>query len=128
MPSGEPLSMRQRHDVERAIEHANAVSGLSFSVYVGDLEGGRPAAVRMHESLHRAASAVLVAVDPARRQLEIVTGAVATRALDKRACSLGAVAMTSAFSQGDLVGGLVRGVQLLGSHGRHDRVLHTDEP
>ena len=67
---------------------ANATSGLAFSVYVGELSGGRSQAVRMLNSL----------------------------------------AMTSAFSQGDLVGGLVRGIQLLGSHGRHDRVLHTDEP
>ena len=128
MPTGEPLSARQRIDVERAMAQANATSGLTFSVYVGELSGGRSQAVRMLNSLANSASAVVIAVDPSRRQLEVVTGAVAARALDERACSLGALAMTSAFSQGDLVGGLVRGIQLLGSHGRHDRVLHTDEP
>lgn len=128
MPAGEAFSARQRADVERAIEQANQASGLTFSVYVGDLQGGRDQAVRMHDSLHASDSAVLVAIDPSRRDLEIVTGKIAARTLDERACSLGAVTMTSAFSQGDLVGGLVRGVQLLGSHGRHDRVLHADEP
>lgn len=128
MPAGEPFSARQRDDIERAIVLAESTSALRFSVYVGDVAGGRQQAIRMHASLNEPANAVLVAVDPARRNLEIVTGVVATRALDERACSLAAVAMTAAFSQGDLVGGLVRGLQLLGSHGRHDRVLHGDEP
>jgi uncharacterized membrane protein YgcG len=36
--------------------------------------------------------------------------------------------MTSAFQQGDLVGGLKRGIQLLGAHGRHEPIKHLDEP
>ncbi len=82
----------------------------------------------MQASVPNPAAAVLVAVDPARRSLEIVTGSIAARAIDQRACTLAAVTMTSAFEQGDLLGGLVRGIQLLGSHGRHDPILHLADP
>ena len=46
-----------------------------------------------------------VAVDPAARALEIVTGPGARRYLDDRACALGALTMTSQLVTGDLAGG-----------------------
>jgi uncharacterized membrane protein YgcG len=36
--------------------------------------------------------------------------------------------MTTAFSAGDLAGGIVSGVQMLGEHSRHPRSLHVDTP
>jgi len=128
VPAGEPFSSRQRADLDRALAGAEVASGLNFSLYVGDLAGGRTQAVSMHQTLDDSPKAVLVAVDPSRRALEIVTGQVAARALDQRTCTLAAMTMTSAFSQGDLFGGIVRALQLLGAHGRHQPILHLDEP
>ena len=130
MPAGEAFSSRQSDDILRAIRQAKEASGLSYSVYVGVLEGDtRPAAEALHAALGRsAAHTVLVAVDPAARRLEVVTGSAAKRSLDDRSCALAALTMTSQFSVGDLSGGIVNGLGTLAEHARHPRTLHLDRP
>lgn len=129
MPAGDPFTPRQREDIERAVASAGAESGLTYSVYVGELAGGsREAACRLHAALPRSADTVLVAVDPGGHSLEIVTGARARKVLDDRACALAAMSMSSSFAAGDLAGGIVRGVLMLGEHARRPRTLHTDTP
>jgi len=72
------------------------------------------------------AASVVVAVDPGARSLEIVTGRTAAAMLDDRTCALAALAMTSSFSAGDLVGGIRNGLQVLADHGRNARTPHLD--
>ena len=60
-----------------------------------------------------AAAGVLVLVAPGDRQLEIVTGKESSRRLSDRSCALAALSMTTAFSGGDLVGGIVAGLRML---------------
>jgi hypothetical protein len=126
VPAGEAFSTRQREEVARAIRLAEKEGGPRFSVYVGALgDDPRTTAERLHAALGADARfAVLVAVDPGGRRLEIVTGAEARRRLDDRSCALGASSMTSAFLAGDLVGGIVHGVQMLADHARVPRTLH----
>ena len=69
---------------------------------------------------------MLVAVDPAARRLEIVTGGEVRRRLDDRSCALAAVSMTSAFEAGDLAGGIGHGVRSLAEHARTPPTLHTE--
>src|SRR5512143_1706348 len=90
-------------------------SGLHFSVYVGAVEGNpRDYAERLHAALgSHAANGVLVLVAPQERQLEIITGKQSSRRLSDRACALAALSMTSSFSGGDLVGGIITGVRML---------------
>ena len=130
MPTGEIFSDRQREEVARAIRGADEDTGLRFSVYIGSLAGStRERALQLHASLGAQADhSVLVAVDPGLRQTEIVTGHEATRYLDDHACALGALAMTTQFSAGDLAGGLVNGLRTLAEHARHPKVLHLDQP
>ncbi|MFD2081518.1 protein of unknown function [Actinopolymorpha cephalotaxi] len=129
MASGDTLSARERADIERAVRIAEQLSGLSFSVYVGPAEApARAYAEGLHAELVAPARSVLVMVDPGQRQLEIVTGTEARRFLHDTDCQLVVLAMRSAFADGDLVGGLVSGVQQLGDHARHPRTVHTDEP
>ena len=130
MPAGEAFSARQGDDITRAIRLAHEESGLLYSVYVGVLEGDtRPAAEALHASLGaRAADSVLIAVDPAARRLEVVTGSVAKKSLDDRSCALAALTMTSQFGMGDLSGGIVNGLRTLAEHARHPRTLHLDNP
>jgi uncharacterized membrane protein YgcG len=127
--AGELLSSRQREEVVRTVRLAQQESGLRFSVYVGETDDDtRGYARRLHGALGReAARSVLVAVDPQRRRLEIVTGEHAARQLDDRACALAAMSMTSSFSAGDLAGGIAGGVVMLGDHARQPRTLHTDQ-
>lgn len=127
VPAGEAFSAAQARSIERAIEQAHAESGLRYSVFVGDPEGDlREQGRRLLGAVGPDAdAAVVVLVDPAHRQLEILTGATASRHLDDRATALGAMAMTSSFAAGDLVGGLVAGLHTLAEHARQPRTLHS---
>jgi Domain of unknown function (DUF5130) len=127
-PNVSPLSDAQRADLSRIVQRARLICGFGFGVYVGPLPDGRDSAVAQHALLPDAGSAVLVAVDPARRAIEIVTGTNTMSALDNRACEFAVLAMKSCFVADDLVGGLREGVTLLAQHARHPLVLHLDEP
>jgi uncharacterized membrane protein YgcG len=115
VPSGEPFTDAQVREISRACTTAGTESGLTFSVFVGAAEGDiRDHAERLHAALGRdAANAVLVFVAPGERGLEIVTGKESSRRLSDRSCALAALSMTTAFSGGDLAGGIVTGVRML---------------
>lgn len=123
-----PLSESQRSELARVVEAARSVCGFGFGVYVGPLPDGRDSALGHHAALPDAASAVLVAVDPSARAIEIVTGINTRSALDNRACEFAALAMKSCFVADDLVGGVREGVTLLAAHARHPQVMHLDDP
>lgn len=141
MPSGEqvsaydvstaltegPLSAAQREELSRVVQLARTICGLGFGIYVGPLEQGRDSAVAQHAVLPDAAAAVLVAVDPSTRSIEIVTGIDTTSALDDQSCRFAVLAMTSCFVADDLVGGLREGVMLLAHHARTPRGANVDE-
>ena len=115
MPSGDPFTDGQVREISRACGTASTESGLHYSVYVGPVEGDvRDHAERLHAALGaRAADGVLILVAPGDRQLEIVTGKQSSRRLSDRSCALAALSMTTAFSGGDLAGGIVTGVRML---------------
>jgi uncharacterized membrane protein YgcG len=130
MPAAsEGFSASQRAAIDKAIREAETASRYEFSVYVGAAEGAtRPFAERLHSSLATPSRSVLLLVDPAARMLEVVTGSDVRRVLDDGAVSLAAVAMQTDFAAGDLVGGIVRGLQQLADRARAPQVLHTDTP
>lgn len=130
MPAGDAFTRRQQDDIARSIRFARQESALPVSVFVGAFEGDpRAYAETLHAALGAVApSTVLVAVDPAGRRLEIVTGSELRHRLDDRACALATLSMTTSFSAGDLSGGIVHGVRQLAEHARAPRVLHTDSP
>lgn len=116
MPAGEQFDAAQWAVVARALEGAGRATGLTFSLRVGSADGPvRPYALRLHaERGPEAPDTVLVFVDPRARRLEIVTGSRARRLLDDELCARAAAAMTASFATGDLAGGLVAGLGLLG--------------
>ena len=124
---GDGLTDAQRARLARAVETADRATGLDFLVRIGVLDGGRADAEALVAA--RGAEAprtVLVAVDPPARALEIVTGSAASAVLDDRTCALASLTMTTSFAAGDLVGGLVRGLQVLTDHGRAVVHRHLD--
>ncbi|MHB1738933.1 MAG: DUF5130 family protein [Actinomycetes bacterium] len=130
VPAGELFSPRQQADVMAAVRDAEAASGLVISVYVGAVTGDlRDEATRLHAALGADADrAVLIAIDPVARGLEIITGRAAHAVVDDRACGLVAASMTSTFAGGDLVTGITTGVRLLGDRSTRPSTLHVDQP
>lgn len=130
MPAGEAFSENQSAEIDRLLRTAREQTGLHFSVWVGEApEEMRHYARRLHAALGRQAPiGVLIAVDPAARSLEIVTGAEARRRVDDRTCALAAMSMTSSFSTGDLTSGITSGVSMLTEHARQQRILHEHPP
>ena len=126
MPSGEGFSADQRYEIDRAIRAAETACRYEFSVYVGAADGeAGPFAQRLHAALVAPARSVLIMIDPAARLLEIVTGSVVRRDLPDESVRLAAVAMQSAFSEGDLVGGIKRGLAQLADAARKPATLHA---
>ena len=112
-----PFTTRQLLRLDDAMRLADEATGLTFSVYVGELdEPARGHAEKLHGQLSDPDSAVLVAVSPNQRVLEIVTGALARRRVPDRACKLAALSMAAAFAGGDLAGGVVAGIAQLADH------------
>ncbi len=107
-----PFTTRQLTRLDEAITLSSRETGLTFSVYVGELK----APTRAHaEALFERLTdeAVLIAVSPGQRTLHIVTGPESSKRLPNRACALAALAMRGAFANGDLTGGLVTGLRML---------------
>jgi|GEM_PF-975854 len=115
-----PFTGGQLVRLDEALRAAEEQSGLTFSVYVGDLDGDdhRRAADDLHDRLAHPDDSVLLAVSPNQRVVEIVTGPLAAKKLPDRVCALAALSMTSAFSGGDLAGGIVTGLRMLSDQAR----------
>lgn len=130
------LSARTQERIESALELCRRENGLDVSVLVGDLaiddvSGFRGAAEKLHAALgeDRSAAAVLIVVAPGQRRVEIVTGPRVRRRVPDRVCSLAVLSMTTAFSGGDLGGGIVDALrQIADSAGRREPLALTDTP
>jgi hypothetical protein len=116
-----PFTTRQLLRLDEALRVADQQTGLTFSVYVGELEvPTREHAERLHKQIEGADRAVLIAVSPNQRRLEIVTGNDARKRISDRDAKLAGLSMAASFAGGDLAGGVVSGIDQLASHaGRH---------
>ena len=138
MAAGEDvgLSLRAQQRIQQAIESCRNQNGLDVSVLLGDLALDdlgqfRAAAERLHAALGeaRSPSAVLVVVCPGQRRVEVVTGPRVRRRVPDRVCSLAVLSMTTAFSGGDLAGGIVDALrQFADAAGRREALAPYDEP
>jgi Domain of unknown function (DUF5130) len=115
------FSFRELARLDEALTMSSRETGLRFTLYIGDL--GKPTRVRAEELHARSGAdpsdAVLIAVSPGQRVVEVVTGAGASRRLPDRACALAVLSMTAAFAGGDLVGGIVNGLRQLSDQAGH---------
>ncbi|MGH3362474.1 MAG: DUF5130 family protein [Nocardioides sp.] len=115
----------ERYEIDRTIRAAEQASRCEFSVYVGRAEGeSRAFAARLHRALTAPDRSILILVDPTARLLEVVTGTHVRRNLSDREVELAVLQMQSAFAEGDLVGGLKRGITMLADHARAPETLH----
>jgi len=116
-----PFSTRQLLRLDEALRSADQQTGLTFSVYIGELDPPtRESAEKLHKQIEDADHAVLIAVSPNQRKLEIVTGNEARKRISDRDAKLAGLSMAAAFAGGDLAGGILSGIDQLASHaGRH---------
>nr|WP_241728774.1 DUF5130 family protein [Nocardioides zeae] len=108
-----------RRQIDTTIRTAEQLSRFEFSTYVGSVAGDpRSFATQLHNTLVVPQKSLLIMVDPQQRVLEVVTGRkVRERLPDSEVLSVVAV-MQAEFAEGDLVGGIVRGISKLAEMAR----------
>jgi hypothetical protein len=113
-----PFTASQLSRIDEALTRTSAETGLLFTLWVGELGGrSRERAEELHASLGDAAEdAVLIAVSPGERVVEIVTGEESVRRVDDQVAKIAVGSMVSRFTESDLVGGIVEGLRVLGDH------------
>lgn len=115
-PTGDehPFTPVQLTRLDEALTLTSRETGLRFSIYLGDLGDDVPARVaELHAQLEGADGAVLVAVSPGQRVVEVRTGAEARIRLPDRSAKLAVMSMVASFREGDLLGGLLSGLRML---------------
>ncbi|MBW0116220.1 DUF5130 family protein [Pseudonocardia abyssalis] len=120
-----PFTPVQLTRLDEALTLASRETGLRFSVYLGDL-GAEPTAraAELHGELPGSGEAVLVAVSPEQRVVEVLTGAEARVRLPDRGAKLAVMSMIASFREGDLVGGLLSGLRMLADQAGGRRRTH----
>jgi hypothetical protein len=121
-----PFTRSQLETLDDALVWASRSASLHFGIYLGDLGADtRNRAEQLHDSMGAwADDAVLVAVSPGQRIVEVVTGGKATHRLPDRGCKLAVESMISLFKQGDLTGGLTSGLRMLVENTNSDSSAH----
>jgi uncharacterized membrane protein YgcG len=114
-PATSPFSAVQLTRLDEALTLVSRHTQLRFSLYLGDLgEDSHAGALRLHDQLGPAgADSVLLAVDPQRHNVDIVTGSEARVRITDRACKLAVMSMIASFKEGDLLGGALSGLRML---------------
>ncbi len=120
-----PFSPVQLSRLDEALTMASRETGLRFSVYLGDM-GADPSAraAELHGELEGTTEAVLVAVSPEQRVVEVVTGPEARLRLPDRGSKLAVMSMVASFKEADLLSGLLSGLRMLADQAGGRRRLH----
>jgi len=125
--AGDRFGSADRVALDDAIRKAERLSRVEFSVFVGHAEGEpRVFARSLHAALVAPQRSIMIMIDPDVRALEIVTGSDVRRTLRDPQVELAVATMQSLFAEGDLVGGLRRGIQMLAEHARAPQTLHAE--
>lgn len=113
-----PFSRSQLAKLDDTLVRFSRNASLHFGIYLGDLGSDtRTRAEQLHDSLGEwADDAVLVAVSPGQRVVEVVTGCKVAHRLPDRGCKIAVESMVSSFKDGDLAGGLRSGLRMLAEH------------
>jgi hypothetical protein len=110
-----PFDREQLELLDDVLIEAERKTGLRFTAYLGGLGSDtRSTAEELLKSLgHEAPVAVLLAVSPAQRVVEVVTGGEASRRISDRAARLAVLTVTAACGVGEIADGLVNGLRIL---------------
>ena len=109
-----PFSIKERVELDEALKWGSRASKARFAVYIGDL--GAPSAAAARAILAEVPTpdeAVLIAVSPNQKVIEVVYGSALQGRGAESAAPLGVAAATSAFKEGNLIDGLVSAVRVM---------------
>ncbi|MBS9533424.1 DUF5130 family protein [Mycobacterium sp. M1] len=109
-----PFPIKDLVTLDDALTMGSRASKARFAAYIGDLGGDT--AARAREILAKVPTpndAVLVAVSPDQRAIEVVYGAGLSGRIAPVAAPQGVAAAAAAFADGDLIDGLVSAVRLI---------------
>ncbi|MGE2728862.1 DUF5130 domain-containing protein [Mycolicibacterium vaccae] len=100
--------------LDNALKYGSRAAKARFAVYIGDL--GADTAATAREILARVPTpdnAVLLAVSPNQRAIEVVYGAEVKGRGIEEAAPLGVSAAAASFKEGNLIDGLISGVRVM---------------
>jgi hypothetical protein len=109
-----PFPVKELVRLDDALTYGTRASKARFAVYIGDLGDDTAAGAReILADVPTPNDAVLLAVSPNQKAIEVVYGAgVKGRGIES-AASLGVAAAASAFNEGNLIDGLISAVRVL---------------
>lgn len=109
-----PFSTKDLVVLDNALKYGSRAAHARFAVYIGDL--GADTAATARELLAKVPTpdnAVLLAVSPNQKAIEVVYGSeVKGRGIEESA-PLGVSAAAASFKEGNLIDGLISGVRVL---------------
>ncbi|OBG59017.1 MULTISPECIES: DUF5130 domain-containing protein [unclassified Mycobacterium] len=109
-----PFSIKDLVAIDDALKFGSRASKARFAIYLGDL--GSDTAARAREILAQVPTpddAVLLAVSPDQKVIEVVYGSQVRGRGAESSAPLGVAAASSAFARGDLVDGLVSAIRVM---------------
>ncbi len=109
-----PFPIKDLVALDDALTYGSRASKARFATYIGDL--GSDTAARAREILAKVPTpdnAVLIAVSPDQRAIEVVYGTGVRGRGAESAAPLGVAAASAAFERGDLVDGLVSAIRVM---------------
>lgn len=109
-----PFSIKERVALDEALKWGSRASKARFAVFIGDL--GADTAAEASKILGRVPTpndAVLLAVSPNQRAIEVVYGEGVRGRGAESAAPLGVAAAASAFQEGNLIDGLVSAIRVM---------------
>lgn len=109
-----PFSTKDLVVLDDALKYGARAAKARFAVYIGDLGADTAATARqILAKVPTSDNAVLLAVSPNQRAIEVVYGsAVKGRGIEE-AAPLGVSAAAASFKEGNLMDGLISGVRVL---------------
>lgn len=111
---GPPFKDRDLADLDDTLTSAIQITGVRFSVYIGDAADPAADTDALFPSTPEAENSVLVAVYPNQKAVEIRSGRVADeRGITSQVARLGVTAAVSSFGQGQLIDGLISAVRVM---------------
>ena len=113
-PETYPFSIKERVALDEALKYGSRASKARFAVYIGDL--GADTAAKARQLLGKVPTpndAVLLAVSPNQKAIEVVYGAGVRGRGAESAAPLGVAAAASALQEGNLIDGLVSAIRVL---------------
>jgi hypothetical protein len=114
MPGQYPFPTLELMALDSALTNASRQARARFAVYVGDLGADTAAGARaVLADVPTPNNAVLLAVSPDQRSIEVVYGAALRGRGVESVAPLGVSAAASSFREGNLIDGLISAVRVM---------------